>query len=183
MTQEELGDSSARQPAQFVAVGRVVRPHGVRGVLLVRAISPLIESLRAGSTVWLGGGQLQARVSYIRPHRQHYLVALEDLTDRDQAEPWRHSDLSLAVDDQPALPEGSYFYWQIVGLRVETVTGEHLGVLASVIETGANDVYIVRDENGDEVLLPAIGDVIRQVDLDRGVMTVHLLEGLRPGPD
>lgn len=180
MAPDRTGESRARQPDEFVAVGRVVRPHGVRGILLVTAISPLLDSLREGSTVWLGGGQFQSKVSYIRPHRQRYLLALEGLTDREQAEVWREAEVSIGTDAGAELPEGSYFYWQVIGLEVETESGESLGEIASIIETGANDVYVVRDDTGTELLLPAIGEVVRNVDLERGVMIVRLLDGLRP---
>lgn len=180
MTSDRPEESRARQPDEYVAVGRVVRPHGVRGVLLVAAISPLLESLREGSAIWLGDGQFQSRVSYIRPHRQRYLLALEDLTDRSQAEAWREAEVSIGMEAGTELPEGSYFYWQVIGLQVRTESGEPLGGIASIIETGANDVYVVKDDAGSEVLLPAIGEVVQEVDLEKGVMTVRLLDGLRP---
>lgn len=180
MNAETTEESRARQPDKFVAVGRVVRPHGVRGVLLVTAISPLLDSLREGSTVWLGDRELHSTVSYIRPHRQRYLLALDNLTDREQAEAWREAEISVAMDAQTNLPEGSYFYWQVLGLQVKTEKGESLGQVASIIETGANDVYVVRDEAGSEILLPAIAEVVQEVDLQTGVITVHLIPGLRP---
>lgn len=170
----------ARRPGEFVAVGRVIRPHGVRGTLLVSAISPMLESLREGSRVWLGDGELESRVTYLRPHRARYLLALEELSDRDQAETWRDKDVSVALDQAAELPAGSYFYWQIVGLEVVTEQGEVLGEIKSIIETGANDVYVVQDSDGRELLLPAIAAVIREVDLEGGLITVRLLPGLRP---
>lgn len=180
MSSGDLDHQRARQPGEFVAVGRVIRPHGVRGVLLVSAISPILESLRAGSQVWLGDGELKAKVSYLRPHRRRYLLALEELTDRDQAETWRNAEVNVASGGAADLPEGSYFYWQVLGLQVVTEGGERLGEIKSIIETGANDVYVVQDAEGREVLLPAIADVIRSVDLEDGVVTVHLLPGLLP---
>jgi 16S rRNA processing protein RimM len=76
------------------------------------------------------------------------------------------------------LPSGRYYQRQIIGLGVVTDEGESLGEVVDILETGANDVYVVQGAQG-EILLPAISSVIRQIDLDAGCLTVHLLEGLR----
>lgn len=87
-------------------------------------------------------------------------------------------DVFTAVKDLPALPEGSYYHHQLIGLRVFDGS-EELGVLAAIMETGANDVYIIDQEDGQELLIPAIPDVILKIDLENNRMEVHLLEGLR----
>jgi 16S rRNA processing protein RimM len=170
--------SRARSRPTFVAAGRVVRPHGLRGDLLVASVSELIRSLQPGSPVFLGPDREAAQVASCRLHGTRWLLRLEACHDRDRAERWRGAEVAVRVDDLPPLPEGEYFYWQILGLQVVTEEGRVLGTVEEIIETGANDVYIVRAPDQPEILLPAIQSVVRQVDLAAGQIRVHLLPGL-----
>jgi 16S rRNA processing protein RimM len=90
--------------------------------------------------------------------------------------------VAVRLGDLGPLPDGVYYHWEIIGLRVETEEGESLGSLGQILSTGANDVYVVRTPDGSELLLPAIAEVIRKVDLESGRMMVHLLPGLRQEP-
>jgi 16S rRNA processing protein RimM len=105
-------------------------------------------------------------------------MVLEGCVSREDAEVLRGMDLCLRFEEVASLPEGEYYYWQILGLKVLTEDGEELGEVAQILETGANDVYVVRAADGKEVLLPAIPSVIRHVDLDEGHILVTLLPGL-----
>lgn len=86
--------------------------------------------------------------------------------------------LTAPPETSPQLPEGEYFHYQLIGLRVITSEGEELGEISEIIETGSNDVYVVSGEKG-ELLVPAIAQVVRNVDLANQVMVVSLLEGMR----
>jgi 16S rRNA processing protein RimM len=97
---------------------------------------------------------------------------------REQAEAYRGDDVRLRLDAAPPLPPGRHYQWQILGLRVVTDDGNPLGHVRRILETGANDVYVVENDLGEELLLPAITSVIRGVDLEQGVLTAHLLPGL-----
>ena len=158
--------SDARQPPEFLAVGRIVRPHGIRGALLVEAISELIHDLRADQHVFLGEEHKVFNIRDFRSHKRGYLLFVEGCEDRNSAELWRDQRIYIRFDETDALPEGTYFHFQILGLTVETEEGERLGTIANILHTGANDVYIVQDEGGNELLLPAIESVIRKVDLE-----------------
>jgi 16S rRNA processing protein RimM len=161
-----------------MAVGRVLRPHGVRGELLVEAYSEFIRSLQASSEVFLGESELPSTVESIRPHRKQFLMRLEGCSDREQAERFRAQDILIPLADADELPEGTYFHWQIIGLRVITESGDDLGEITEIIETGANDVYVVKRDSGQDLLLPAIEEVILDVDQERGRIKVHLLPGM-----
>lgn len=167
------------QPAEYVAVGRVVRPHGVRGTLLVEGISEMIHSLEPGVEVYLEGAEGPTQVEYLKAHRDRYLLAVESCTDRDQAEEFRGAEVRLAGDLAHELPEGEYFHWQILGLEVVTEEGEHLGEVTRILETGANDVYLVERPGEKELLIPAIDSVILDVDLAQERLTIRLIPGLR----
>ena len=86
--------------------------------------------------------------------------------------------LTIPPGESPRLPDGEYFYFQLLGLRVETNDGELLGKITEILETGSNDVYVVKGETG-EVLVPAITGVITDVRVDEGVMLISLPDGLR----
>jgi 16S rRNA processing protein RimM len=95
------------------------------------------------------------------------------------AEGLREQFVHVHVDDAVPLEDGEYYLFQIEGIQVVTEDGESLGHLSGLLETGANDVYVITTPEGDEILLPVIPDVIKKVDVPGGVMIVHLLEGLR----
>jgi len=169
----------ARPEKDFFAVGRVVRPHGVKGALVVDSDSAQFRSLVPGTTVYLGEKKTAVVVADVRIHKKRCLLKLEGCIDREGAEVWRGQEVFIAVDDLAPLAEGEYYYFQVLRLPVRTVDGEELGTLVDILETGANDVYIVRNAEGDDILLPAIQSVIKRVDLEAGEMVVELLPGLR----
>lgn len=148
---------------------------------MVEPISELIQSLVAGSEVFLGPNKESAEIVFLKPHRNRYLVSVDICQSREQAEARREQELYLKPGQAEELPPGTYYHWQIVGLAVETEEGEQLGVIQRILVTGANDVYLIQTSDDEELLLPAIDEVIRQVDLEAGRMVVRLLPGLRPG--
>jgi 16S rRNA processing protein RimM len=173
---------NAQQPPEFLAVGRILRPHGVRGNLLIAAESEVIKSITPGSQIFLGPEHIPFNVRTFSSHRGQYLLSLEKLSSRDDAEAYRDSTLYIRFEDTSPLPENVYFYWQLLGLDVRSDEDERLGTLEEIIETGANDVYLVRSEMGEELLLPAIESVIQSIDLEKNLMIVHLIPGLRSNP-
>jgi 16S rRNA processing protein RimM len=169
----------AQQPPEFLAVGRILRPHGVRGNLLVSPESEMIKSITVESRIYLGTNHTSFTVRHLSPHRNQYILGLESLDTRENAEAYRHSTLYIRFEDTSPLPEDVYYHWQLLGLDVRTDEDERLGTLVEIIETGANDVYLVRSDKGDELLLPAIEPVIQSIDLEGNLMVVHLIPGLR----
>jgi 16S rRNA processing protein RimM len=172
-------NSHARQPPEFLAVGRVVRPHGVRGQLLVEGFSEQISLIIPLATVFLGSDYRPSVVCSFRPHQNRFLLLLEGCEDRETAELWRGEVIHIRYEDVKPLPEHVYYHWQVLGLRVFTTDGECLGTVNQILETGANDVYMIHDEHGAELLLPAIESVIMNVDLENCRMVVNLIHGLR----
>jgi len=106
------------------------------------------------------------------------VLKLSDVASRDEADRLRGQTLYVPDSEAVPLDEGSYFWYQIIGLRVLTTDGEELGRIDEIIATGSNDVYVVRSGK-QELLVPAIRDVVQRVDLERGIVTVELMEGLR----
>lgn len=166
----------------YVSVGAIVAPHGIRGEVRLLAETDFPERLE-GRRVRLGADGPWRRILAARPHRGGlWILRLEGVSDRDAAEALRGTELLVATDDLPPLPEGEWYHHELVGLAVRTVDGRDLGRVAEILRTGANDVFVVRGALG-EVLLPALRSVVKSVDLDLGVMTVDPLPGSLPGED
>jgi 16S rRNA processing protein RimM len=164
--------------SEYLAVGRIVRPHGIRGELIVEPYSETIRSIEPDSAVFIQSGQNEFRVLALRNHRNRLILRIEGCEDRDAAEKFRGNELLIPTPIAEPLPEGVYYRWQILGLAVDEEAGRHLGTVAEILETGANDVYIIRGDDNRELLLPAIEDVILEVDLEAGKLLVRLPEGL-----
>jgi len=171
-------------PPPFLLLGQVLRPQGVRGELRVRVLTDYPERIVPGSMLYAGldpAKPARARrhvVESVRTHQGYLLLKFTDVPDRDAADLLREQYIMVPLADAVPLDEGEFYLYQAIGLAVYTDEGEHLGDVQEIIETGANDVFVVRGERG-EILLPAIDEVIREIDVDAGRMTVHLMEGLR----
>lgn len=136
------------------------------------------ERLLQIKTLYLGPAYDPYSVQRMRRHAEGMIIQFEGVGDRNAAEVLRGLMVHIHLQDAVPLQEGEYFLFQIKGIRVVTDQGEELGRLTDLVETGANDVYIVTTPDDREVLLPAIPEVILRVDVASGVMTVHLLDGL-----
>lgn len=165
-------------PTKFLAVGRVLRPHGLRGELLLETLTDFPERLDDAETVYLGAAAEPHPLEAARRRRGQLLIRLRDCADRDAADAFCGQLVQIRIEDSAPPPPGSYYHHQIIGLSVLTEEGEALGEVTEILETGANDVYVVNGLSG-EILLPALQSVIRRIDLDAKRMTVHLLDGLR----
>jgi 16S rRNA processing protein RimM len=172
---DEVAASS--EPA-FLAIGRVLRPHGVRGELRVEIHTDYPERFAVYKTVYLGPKYVPYAIESHRFHQGKVLVKLADINDRTAAEALREQWMSISTADAIPLGDGEIYVHQMLQLRVVTVEGEDLGEIQEVIETGANLVYVVQGPSG-QILLPDIPEVFLQIDLTTGVATVRLLEGLR----
>ena len=161
----------AREPRPgFVAVGRVLGPFGVKGELKVQPLTDNPRRFAAKSRVW--AGEQLVTIAESREAGGYVYVRLKGFADRTSAERFRHALLQVPEESLPPLPEGEYYRFQLIGLRVFDREGEPLGTLDQVLETGANDVYRVRRPDGTDLLLPALDDVIVSVDLVEKRMVV-----------
>lgn len=171
--------SRAAEP-EYLIVGQIIRPHGVRGELAMKLITDYPDNLKVGKRIFLGPELQPQRLKAIRPHREGALIRIEGVEDRDAADLLRGQMVQVHLTDAIPLAEGEYYMFQLQGIQVVTEAGEELGRFDGYLETGANDVYIIRSPRYGEILLPAIPDVIRKVDIAAGQMTVHLIDGLLP---
>jgi len=163
-------------------VGRIVAPHGIRGEVKVEVMTDFPERFAVGSELWLEGEEQPCRVLSARPYRGFLLIRLTGYPTRTEVEALRGRFLVIPREQARPLPEGEYYSDELEGLTVVTTTGFELGVLREVWWTGANEVYVTQGAFG-EVLLPAIAEVVHEVDLQNRRLVVKLLPGLVPALD
>jgi 16S rRNA processing protein RimM len=164
-------------PEPTVAVGRITRPHGIRGELAVMVLSEVEDRFAPGATVWLEDGRALT-VESARAHGDRLLVRFREVADRTQAEAVAKALLVVPETMSPPLPEGSWWDHDLVGCRVGTDTGRDLGELADVIHTAANDVWSVLNGAGTETLIPVLHDVLLDVDVEGKRVVVREIPGL-----
>ncbi|MDR3576267.1 MAG: ribosome maturation factor RimM [Anaerolineaceae bacterium] len=174
---ENSGSPGLGEP-EYLAVGLIRRPHGVQGELLMDVDTDFPERLTPGKTVYVGERRDPFQINSIRAQDKTLLLKLKNVDDVDQAGKLRNKRVYVKTKGLPPLPEGEYYFHQLVGLKVVDETGNLLGSLVEILKTGANDVYVVRAEDGTETLLPAIDPVILEVDLERSEIRVRPPEWL-----
>lgn len=170
---------------KYLLLGEIVRPHGVRGELKMRVLTDYPERIAQLKAVYLAtdpNAKRPARytVSGLRMHQRDALLTLKQVEDRNQAELLRGMYVMVDVRDAVPLADDELYLYQLIGMEVRTVEGESLGQITDVLETGANDVYIVQGTAYGEVLIPVTDETIIKTDTDSGIVTVKLPEGLLP---
>lgn len=183
MQEPSAGSSKFGEPA-FLAVGLLRRPHGVQGEIVMTVWTEFPERLKPGIEVYVGSDHLPVRIRSIRWKHEDLLISFDEFPTREDLGGMRNQILMVKTENLPALSDGELYLHQILGMMViDDASDRNLGRITDVIETGANDVYILRDDDGVEFLIPAIDEVILDINLDANEMRVHLLPGLIPGLD
>jgi len=165
--------------AELVTIGRIVRPQGRKGEVVVETLSDRPDrfpSLRRAFVPGEGGSARPVRVQDAWPHKGRFVLKLEGVDSIDEAERFRGLDLRIPEEELSALPEGSYYHHQLRGLRVEDGRGREVGRVAEVMETGGEAaVLVVRGTEG-ETLIPLADAFVRSVDLSAGRVVVVVPE-------
>lgn len=159
--------------SELLAVGRIARAHGVRGEVSVHRLSEVEERFAGGSILRLEDGRTLT-VEHARPHQHRLLVKFEEIADRTEAESFRGELLLIPAEATPEAPKGSYWVHQLVGLEVVTEGGRSLGRIQEVQGNPANDLWVT--DSG--ALIPAVRELVADVDLERGTVVVRELPGL-----
>ncbi len=177
MADVKLPGSPVGEP-EYLVIGFLRRPFGVSGEILMDLHTDFPERFRTGRKVYVGDEHKPITLASVRPHGENMLVRLRGVNTPEAAGQYRNTWLFIKTKDAPPLPEGKYYQYQLLGLKVVDEADHTLGTLTEILETGANDVYVVKDEAGKEILLPAIPSVILDVQPEAGLIRVHVLEGL-----
>ncbi len=169
-------------PDGYIAIGRVTAAHNLHGEVRVELHTDFPERFAKGVKIFIGSDLQETTVETARPHKLMLLVKIAGINNRSDAEQLRGQWLFVHETNAVPLDDDTFWVHEIIGMKVESDEGEALGQISDVIFTGANDVYVLQgsDSEGNprELLLPAIGDVIKKVDREEQLMIVHLLPGL-----
>jgi len=177
---DDLADDSKDD---LVVVGRVRRPTGIKGAVLVEVYSGIPNRFVVGDVVIANG--IGYEVVDTGKSGGSAKLTFDGIDSIDKADILRDAELSVPAESLPENPPGIYYHYEIIGIRVVTVDGQELGALTEILETGSNDVFIIRPENtaqgekkSSEILVPVLDGVIVKVDQEAGVMTIDLPDGI-----
>mgnify|MGYP001248623149 CR=1 FL=1 len=158
-----------------IIIGEVLGAHGQDGELRVRVLTEFPERFKCGAQLYIDGAPYTIQSS--KHHRDTAILKLSGIDTPSQATLLRHKSLAIPENERHELPEGRYYHHDIIGLEVWTSAGTLIGRVSQILNTGGNDVYVVND-SGKEVLIPAVKDVVKEIDPAQGRITIEAIEGL-----
>ncbi len=162
-------------------VGVIIKPHGIKGEVKVYPTtdSPLrFNEITHVNIIQQGKAIGDVKVAGVKFFKDIVIIKLKGYNDINEVEALKGAELYIPREEGAELEDGEYYIADIIGMEVITDDGVRLGTVKDVMETGANDVYVVEREGGKELLLPAIKQCILDTNIDENVMTVHLMDGL-----
>ena len=160
-------------PDTFINVARIIKPFGLRGRIVIESLTDFPDRFAPGSLLLLDNQPFEVTAS--RPQKHRWVLKLKGVDSPEDAETLRGALLQIPESDLHPLPEGQHYRFQIIGLLAVTLGGEELGRVTDVLETGSNDVYLVKGPAGER-LIPALPDFIVEVDLQAGRIIVEDME-------
>lgn len=160
--------------------GQIVNTFGIKGMVKVKPFTDDIRRFDELKTVYVekNNNQTEYEIEKVKYHKDMVLIKFKGIDKVEQAEMLRNSYLTVSRDSVEKLEEGRYYIVDLLGLEVYTDEQILLGTLEDIFNTGSNDIYVVKDKQGKQILLPAIQDVIKQIDIENKKIIVHLLPGL-----
>ena len=164
----------------YLEIGQIVNTFGIKGMVKVKPFTDNIERFSNLEKIYIKNksGQTEYKIQEVKYHKNMVLVKFEGIENPEQADLLRNSYLIVDRETEEPLEAGRYYIVDMIGLEVYTDEGEKLGILEDIFNTGSNDIYVVKNELGKQILLPSIKDVIKKVDMEEQKITVHLLPGL-----
>ncbi|MCI8961323.1 MAG: 16S rRNA processing protein RimM [Clostridia bacterium] len=164
----------------FLEIGQIVNSYGIKGFFKVVPFTDNITRFDDLKNIYIEKNKKleKKEIEEVKYHKNLVLLKIKGIDDINDTEQYKNCYLKIDRKNAAKLPEDSYFITDIIGIEVFTEDGELLGNVIDVFPTGSNDVYVVKDELGKQILLPAIGDVVKKVDIISKKMTVKLIAGL-----
>lgn len=160
---------------EFLLAGKLLKPHGLKGELWLKIITDFPEVFFSESHVFVGSDFRQIEIQSIRQAGEKLIITFTGLEDVNGVRPLVNLDVFFSISQMPQLPEGEYYLHQLIGLTAVNLIGEKIGKVTDVLQTGANDIYVIAIEEGGrvkEVLFPAIKSVVKEIDIRTGRMVV-----------
>ena len=164
---------------EYFEIGQIVNTFGIKGMVKVVPYTDDITRFDNLKKVYIESNKTKKQYEIeVKYHKNMVLIKFKGIDKVEEAETLRNASLKVERKDAAPLEEGSYYIADLIGMEVYTEDGIILGVLQDIYNTGSNDIYVVRNELGKQILLPAIKEVIKNISLEDNKITVHLLEGL-----
>ena len=174
-----MGDEVPGASDEFLLIGTIGAPFGVKGQVKLNAVMTRPEHLRRVRRVFIGEAHSPIELRRAAQHKPGVIIlTLGGIGDRDAAQALGGAEVFIREADAAPLDEDEYFLHDLPGLQVETTGGEHIGTVQEVLETGANDVLVVARPEGGEVLIPMIRDVVKSLDTSTKRLVIEPMEGL-----
>ena len=169
-----------RELSDFVAIGQILKPHGVKGALRVRPFTDDAERFSLMNRIYLTHNEVTRTaftVCRTKPSNRFIILSLKEINSVESAEEWREAFIEIPRSECPPLTEGVHYYFELIGLIVYSNRGDRIGELVDVYTTAASDIYVIRNQNR-EILIPAVPEFIERIDVDEGVMIIRPIDGL-----
>ena len=165
---------------EYFEVGQIVNTNGLKGLLKINPFTDDITRFEKLKTIFIEHKKelLEFEIESVRYQKKQVLLKLKGIDTIEEAEKYREDYLKINRNKEEKLPEDTYYIVDLIGLDIYTEDGELLGKLDDVFSTGSNDVYVVKNSEGKQILVPAISDVIKNIDLEQKKIVVNLIEGL-----
>ena len=165
---------------EYFEIGQIVNTHGVKGHVKVKPFTDDVEQFETLGKILVVKNKetIEMEIEEVKYHKDMVLLKIKGIDDMTAAERYKGCYIKIRRSQARELEEGQYFIADIIGSDVYTDDGTYLGKVDDIYNTGSNDIYVVKDELGKQILLPGIKDVILNVDIENQKVTVHLLKGL-----
>lgn len=160
---------------EFIAIGQVIAPWGLKGKLKVTIATDFPQRFAPHSQIYIDRQPMT--IASTEWHKGKVIIKLDTIDDIEEAEKLRGQAVEIHHSQLHPLPEGQYYHFQLIGLEVWTTEGKRLGKVVSILSAQSNDNYVVSSNEG-EILIPAIEDVVKSIDLENGRITIEAIEGL-----
>ena len=164
----------------YLEIGKIVNSYGLKGFIKVLPLTDNIKRYELLKTIFIDYRKNLETfdIEEVKYHKNFVLLKLKGLDDINQVEKYKESYIKIDRKDGVKLPKDSYYIVDLIGLNVETIEGEPLGKIDDIFPTGSNDVYVVKNELGKQILIPAIKSVVKEIDIENKKVKVQLIEGL-----
>ena len=165
---------------EYIEIGQIVNTNGLKGIVKVNPFTDDINVFEQIKYVYIDfkNELKKVKIEQVRYNKNQVLLKLEGIDSIEEAEKYRTCYIKTEKKKQEELGKDTYYIVDLIGLNVFSTEGEMLGILEDVFPTGSNDVYVVKDNLGKQILIPAIADVVKEVDLKNKKMIVNLIPGL-----
>lgn len=165
---------------KYFEIGQIVNTFGIKGMVKVNPFTDDISQFEKIQSILVDkkGNLIEMQIEEVKYSKNQILLKLKGIETIEEAERYRNCYLKLPREKARKLPEDTYFIADLIGLEVYTEEGKLLGNVEDIYNLGANDIYVIKDENEKQILLPATKEVIKQIDLEKEKIIVHLLKGL-----